>query len=129
MAEQKDHPGGMKRNQEECIKAYDIPLILNATVTEVHGFPHLTAVTLRHLDSGADEFIECDTLITAMGLDPDRSLAGPLEHCGAYPDWLHFCGNADFVHEIADSASAQGEKLGMSIARRIAAERNEDRDA
>ena len=119
MAEISDHLGGMKRNQEECIRAYDIPVVLNSTVTEVRGFPCLTGVTLHHLDSGDDEFIECDTLITALGLEPDRSLAESLVAEGGYPDWLHFCGNADFVHEIADSASAQGEKLGRNLACRI----------
>lgn len=119
MAEISDHLGGIKRNQEECIKAYDIPVILNSTVTEVYGSPHLTGVKLHHLDSGTDEIIECDTLITALGLEPDKSLAEGLEHEGAYPPWLHFCGNADHVHEIADSASAQGEKLGISIAMQL----------
>ncbi|MBQ6455709.1 MAG: FAD-dependent oxidoreductase [Mogibacterium sp.] len=125
MAEQKAEPGGMKRNQEECIKAYDIPVILNSTVTEVHGFPHLTGVTLRHLDSGTEELIECDTLITALGLEPDKSLAEGLKTSDGYPEWLHFCGNADFVHEIADSASAQGEKLGRSTAEHILVSRKE----
>ena len=119
MAELRDRLGGMKRNQDECIKAYDIPVMLNSTVTEVHGFPHLTGVTLHHFDSGTDESIECDTLISALGLDPDRSLAEGLMTADSYPDWLHFCGNADFVHEIADSASAQGEKLGKSLAERV----------
>ncbi len=128
MAEISDHLGGMKRNQEECIKAYDIPVILNSTVMEVHGFPHLTGVTLHHLDSGTDELIECDTLITALGLDPDRSLAEDLKKDDAYPAWLHFCGNADYVHEIADSASAQGEKLGRSIANNIVKRKKEVRD-
>jgi len=125
IAEISDHLGGMKRNQDECVKAYDIPVMLNSTVTEVHGFPHITGVTLHHLDSGLDEIIECDTLITALGLEPDRSLAEGLETPDGYPQWLHFCGNADFVHEIADSASAQGEKLGRSVAERIADNRKE----
>lgn len=125
IAEISDHLGGMKRNQEECILAYDIPVILNSTVTEVHGFPHLTGVTLHHTDSGADEYIECDTLITALGLEPDRFLAEELKTADGYPGWLHFCGNADFVHEIADSASAQGERLGTEVAERILTKRKE----
>ena len=119
MAEINDHLGGLKRNQEECIKAYGIPVSLNSTVAEIHGHPLLTGVTLRHLDSGEDEFIECDTLITALGLDPDRSLADGLKEDGAYPEWLHFCGNSDYVHEIADSASVQGERLGIELAESI----------
>ncbi|MBQ6440382.1 MAG: NAD(P)/FAD-dependent oxidoreductase [Mogibacterium sp.] len=125
MAEQNGHIGGMKRNQDECIRAYDIPVILNSTVTEVHGFPHITGVTLHHIDSGIDELIECDTLITALGLEPDKTLAEDLKTADGYPRWLHFCGNADFVHEIADSASAQGEKLGITVAGRILNKRKE----
>ena len=125
MAEQNDHIGGMKRNQEECIRAYDIPVLLNSTVTEIHGYPALTGVTLHHLDSGKNELIGCDTLITALGLEPDKSLAEGLETADGYPQWLHFCGNADFVHEIADSASAQGEKLGITVAGRILNKRKE----
>lgn len=117
MAEQRAELGGLKRNQEECIKAYDIPVMLRSTVTEIHGYPRLSGVTLRHLDIGEDELIGCDTLITALGLDPDRSLADPLRtDSGDWPEWLHFCGNADFVHEIADSASAQGDRLGSLAA-------------
>ena len=126
MAEISDHLGGMKRNQEECIKAYDIPVMLNSTVTEVHGYPRLTGVTVHHSDSGEDEFMKCDTLITALGLDPDKSLAENLITDTGYPDWLHFCGNADHVHEIADGASAQGEKLGKSVAEHILNSRKEE---
>jgi len=123
MAEISDHLGGLRRNQEECIKACDIPVSLNSTVTEIHGHPLLSGVTLHHFDTGVDEYIECDTLITALGLEPDRSLADGLRSENGYPAWLHFCGNADFVHEIADSASAQGEKLGKEIAERIREEK------
>ena len=123
MAEINDRPGGMKRNREECIEAYGIPVILRSTVTEIHGYPQLEGVTLHHFDTGNDSYVECDTLISALGLDPDRSLAADLEMKESYPEWLHFCGNADFVHDIADSASAQGEKLGRTIALRILKEK------
>ena len=116
MAEIRGQLGGMKRNQEECIQAYDIPVMLNSTVTEIHGSPRIKAVTVHHSDTGEDEYIECDTLITALGLQPDRSLAEGLETEAGYPGWLHFCGNADFVHEIADGASAQGDKTGSMAA-------------
>lgn len=119
MAEIRDHLGGMKRNQEECIKAYDIPVMLESTVTQIHGYPRLEGVSVHHLDNGKDEYVECDTLITALGLLPDRSLAEGLVNEDGYPEWLHFCGNADYVHEIADGASAQGEKLGHELAEKL----------
>ena len=119
MAEIGDHLGGMKRNQEECIKAFDIPVMLHSTVTRIHGYPRLEGVTVHHFDTGKDEYVECDTLITALGLLPDRSLAEGLVKEDGYPDWLHFCGNADYVHEIADGASVQGEKLGHELAQKL----------
>ena len=119
MAECRDKLGGMKRNQEECIAAYHIPVFLRSTVTAVHGFPRLNAVTLRHLNTGAEERIPCDTLITALGLIPDKTLADPLKTAAGYPDWLHFCGNADTVHSIVDSASAQGDALGARLAEEL----------
>ena len=125
MAECRDQLGGMKRNQEECIAAFHVPVYLRATVTAVHGFPRLQGVTLRHLDTGAEELIPCDTLITALGLIPDKSLADSLKTPAGYPDWLHFCGNADTVHSIVDGASAQGDALGDRLALSLLAEQKE----
>ena len=115
VAEQNDRPGGMRRNIRECIEAYHIPLVLRSTVTEIHGYPHLTGVTLRHLDSASEELLPCDTLITALGLIPETSLADPLKTDTGYPEWLHFAGNADFVHEIVDSVSTEAERLARSL--------------
>jgi NADPH-dependent 2,4-dienoyl-CoA reductase/sulfur reductase-like enzyme len=115
MAEINGSLGGMKRNHEECIEAYRIPVVFHATVTAVHGYPALTAVTIHHLDTGTDEIVPCDTLITALGLIPERSLADPLRENGTYPAWLHLCGNADHVHEIVDSVTAEGLRLGQAL--------------
>ncbi|MBR0374065.1 MAG: FAD-dependent oxidoreductase [Mogibacterium sp.] len=115
MAEIKGSLGGMKRNHEECIRAYHIPVIFHATVTAVHGYPALTAVTLHHLDTGADETVPCDTLITALGLIPETSLAEPLRSGDGYPAWLHLCGNADHIHEIVDSVTTEALRLGRSL--------------
>ena len=93
--------------------------MLYSTVTQIHGYPRLEGVTVHHLDTGKDEYVECDTLITALGLLPDRSLAEGLVKEDEYPEWLHFCGNADYVHEIADGASVQGEKLGHELAQKL----------
>lgn len=124
MAEISDRLGGMKRNQDECIKAYDIPIMLQTTITEIHGYPRLTGVTVHHFDTNKDEYLECETLISALGLVPDKALADGLMFTDAsgnkaYPERLHFCGNADYVHDIADSASAQGERLGRMLASKL----------
>lgn len=117
MAEMNDHIGGMKRNRKECIADYRIPVILRSTVTEVHGYPKLTAVTLRHLDTGEEEMVSCDALITALGLVPETSAADSLKSDQGFPDWLHLCGNAGYVHEIVDSVSMEGLRLGQMLGR------------
>ena len=115
MAEIKDQLGGMKRNHKECIEDYHIPVIFRSTVTKVHGYPRLTGVTLLHLDTGMEEVISCDTLITAMGLVPDTSIADSLKEDGEFPGWLHLCGNADHVHDIVDSITMEGLRLGRML--------------
>ena len=115
MAEMNDQLGGMKRNHKECIEDYHIPVILRSTVTKVHGYPRLTGVTLLHLDTGMEEVISCDTLITALGLVPETSIADHLKKNGEFPNWLHLCGNADYVHEIVDSITTSGLRLGRML--------------
>lgn len=117
MAEINDHPGGMKRNHIECIERYHIPVILRSTVTRVHGYPNITAVTLRHLDTGVEEILSCDTLITALGLVPELTAAESLKTEEGFPDWLHLCGNAEYVHEIVDRVTTDGLELGSLLGR------------
>ena len=98
--------GGMARNYRDCILAYHIPLVTRATVTEVHGEGRITGVTVTHLDTGAEELLPCDTLITAVGLVPERELLRPLGR--ELPPWVSLCGNCDYVHQIVDSVTTQG---------------------
>ncbi len=115
MVEQADRLGGLARNRRECVEAYHIPVLLRATVEQVHGAGRVSAVTVRHLDTGARETLECDTLITAVGLVPDRALCRGLESGGALPDWLHLAGNCAFVHDIVDSVTAEAMALGAEL--------------
>jgi len=121
----RDKLGGIKRNREECIEAFNIPVILNSTITEIHGYPELSSVTVSHLDSGQSELLLCDTLVAALGLVPDTELAQSLAKISTvgdtnvegnvYPEWLYFCGNADYVHEIVDSVTFEAEALADRI--------------
>ena len=120
MVEMKDHIGGLKRNRKECIEAYAIPVILRSTVTELHGYPRLTAVTVKQQDTGMQEDISCDMLITALGLVPDTSAADPVKGEEGYPDWLHLCGNAEYIHEIVDSVTREGLQSGRALGRSLA---------
>lgn len=109
VVEKADHYSGLPRNYHRCIEAYSIPLICSATVTEIFGEERIAGVTLTHLNTGAEEYIPCDTLITAVGLIPDQTLVHGIENS----DWLHFCGNCNRVHGIVDSAVTEASAVGI----------------
>ncbi len=100
--------GGMARNYHRCIEAFRIPILYRRTIREIHGMPRITGVTVENLDSGERELLPCDTLVTAIGLIPERELARGLGE----PSWLFYAGNCHHIHDIADSAAAEGEKVG-----------------
>ena len=114
--EQAGHYGGMARNYHRCLEAFSIPLRCRMTVREIHGEGRICGVTCEHLDSGLREYIACSTLVTALGLTPERELVRGLEG----KDWLSLAGNACEVFDIADSAVAQAERVGRSVGSALA---------
>ena len=113
--EQEAHFGGLARNYHRCIEAYRIPIRYRCTVREIHGMPRITGVTVEDLDSGERELLSCDTLITAVGLVPERELIRGLEEA----PWLSLAGNCSKVHDLADSAAAEGAKIGGQVGRQL----------
>lgn len=114
MVEQNGEPGGLARNRRDCLEAFHIPLILRSTVERIRGQGRISGVVVRHLDSGKQEELACDTLITALGLIPEREAALPLMTDGSVPPWLTLCGNCERVHSIVDAVTAQGESAGTA---------------
>ena len=106
VVEKEPQLGGLARNRRNCIEAYNIPVILNATVEQVLGSGRINGVIIRDLLSGECRRLDCDTLVTAVGLIPERELADNIGE----PQWLNFCGNCDHIHEIVDAATMQAEK-------------------
>ena len=113
--EQEAHFGGLARNYHRCIEAHHIPIRYRCTVREIHGMPRITGVTVEDLDSGERELLSCDTLITAVGLVPERELIHSLEEA----PWLSLAGNCSKVHDLADSAAAEGAKLGGQVGKQL----------
>ena len=62
--------------------------------------------------TGQRETVECDTLVTAIGLIPDRTLCRSLTEHGRLPDWLRLCGNCAYVHGMVDSVIQEASALG-----------------
>ena len=115
VVEQADRVGGIARNRRECLEAYDIPVLLRSTVDEILGTGRIRGVTVRDLDTGERREIACDTLITAVGLIPDRVLCRDVMDGGMLPGWIRLCGNCESVHDIVDSVTREAEALGASL--------------
>ena len=113
--EQEAYFGGLARNYHRCIEAYHISIFYRRTIREIHGMPRITGVTVEDLDSGKRELLPCDTLVTAVGLIPERELVRGLEE----EDWLSLAGNCSRVHDLADSAAAEGAAVGRDVGRAL----------
>ena len=57
---------------------------------------------------GGRELLPCDTLVTAIGLVPEPELVRGLGE----PKWLSYAGSCHRIHDMADSAAAEGETVG-----------------
>jgi thioredoxin reductase len=115
--EKEDRCGGLERNRLDCLEAYHIPLLTRTTITRIHGVGRIEGVTVLNLETGQDSFVSCDTLITSVGLIPERELAeGTAGDDGTLPYWLFLCGNACFVHDLVDDVTAEAMHVGREAA-------------
>lgn len=130
------YSGGLTRNIVQCLDDFQIPLLLNHTVTELHGEERLTGVTVAQVDEnlcpivGTKKYMECDTLLLSVGLIPENELAkaagvrlDPITG-GAVVDearetsvsGIFSCGNVLHVHDLVDFVSEEAEIAGKSAA-------------
>lgn len=104
MVEQKEHCGGMARNQK-CLTQHPIKLLCGDTIVQIHGYPQLSGCTTR---SGLH--LPCKTLLIAAGLQPEQEL---IAHLGN-PGWLHLCGNCHTVHPMVEAVIHEGNQAGFA---------------
>lgn len=134
--ELKRWPGGLRRNIAQCLEDYDIPLYLGHTVSKVHGKDRLEGVTVAPVDDHGipvekrGRFVECDTLLLAVGLIPENELSlmagidlcpitgGPLidERGQTTREGIFAAGNVVVVYDLADWVSEEGAKAGSNAA-------------
>jgi alkyl hydroperoxide reductase subunit AhpF len=108
-----DHLSGLVRNKIQCLDDFDIPLYLQHETLEIIGKDRVEAIRYRDNVTGKEQGIACDTLLFSVGLIPERDL---LMDAGIEPgNGFHVIGNADYVHDLADWVTKDGEKLGLSL--------------
>ncbi len=131
-----DHADGLARNVQQCLRDFDIPLLLNHTVTEVRGKNRVEQVVAmqtdakRNLIPGTEIVFDCDTLLLSIGLIPENELtrgAGiPLdrrtngavvyENCETEAPGVFACGNVLQVHDLVDFVTAESVRAGEAAA-------------
>ena len=130
------YPGGLTRNVVQCLQDFDIPLLLEHTVTSIHGKDRVKAVSIAKVNSnkepifGTEKLIPCDTLLLSVGLIPenelsslagveiDSSTGGPIvdERMRTSVEGIFACGNAVQINDLVDYVSYQGEIAGKNAA-------------
>ena len=71
--------GGLKRNIQQCLNDFNIPLKLKTTVTRVVGDTRVEGVYVAEVDGftpikETEHFVPCDCLILSVGLLPETDL-------------------------------------------------------
>lgn len=128
--------GGLIRNEVQCLVDFDIPCLLEHTVTEIRGGQRVEAVTIARVDKnlspipGSEKEIECDTLLVSAGLIPENELSklagveldpltgGPLvdEDRQTNISGIFAAGNVAHVHDLVDNVVYEGELAGSRAA-------------
>lgn len=130
------YANGLRRNVNNCLDGFGIPLHLSTTVTRVIGHDRVEAVEVSQVDEhlapipGTERIVPCDTLLLSVGLIPENelSVAAGVEldprTRGAVVDQslqtgvpgIFACGNVLHVHDLADNVTTESERAGVAAA-------------
>ena len=130
------YSSGLKRNIEQCLHDFDIPLYLSHTVTKIEGEKRVTGVVVSQVDKqrrpiqGTEKRFDCDTVLYSVGLIPENELAkeagveissktgGAIvnQHRETSVSGIFACGNVLQVHDLVDFVSEEAEIAGKSAA-------------
>jgi NADPH-dependent 2,4-dienoyl-CoA reductase/sulfur reductase-like enzyme len=128
--------GGLIRNEVQCLQDFQIPLLLEHTISEIHGRDRVEAVTVARVDRswnpipGTERVMQCDTVLVSAGLIPENELSriagikldlltgGPLINniMEASISGIFACGNVLHVNDLVDNVTREGEKAGLNAA-------------
>jgi NADPH-dependent 2,4-dienoyl-CoA reductase/sulfur reductase-like enzyme len=128
--------GGLIRNEVQCVHDFNIPLFLEHTVIDVIGIKRVEAVTIVKVNqnqepiSGTERTIECDTLLTSVGLIPENELSlkagveldpitgGPFvsESMETNIPGIFAGGNVVHVNDLVDNVTSESEIAGTCAA-------------
>ena len=129
------YSSGLKRNIEQCLNDFNIPLYLSHTITKIEGKDRVTGVEISKVDEnrmpivGTEIHFDCDTILFSVGLIPENELtkgAGVLlasdtkgavvnENRETSVKGIFACGNVLHVHDLVDFVSEEAELTGRAV--------------
>lgn len=117
----------------ECMTDFDIPILFNHQVVDIHGQERVEGITLVQLDSngkpvlGSEKTLGCDAILLSVALEPNNKLIRKAEIARTqgriYTDieGIFVCGNADYIHKdtrsILDDCKLAGDAASKYILR------------
>jgi len=130
------YSSGLTRNIVQCLDDYDIPLLLQHTVTNIYGNDRLEAVEVSEVNDkykaipGSEKKFDCDALLLSVGLLPeielpfaadivmDKRTRGPRvnESMETSIPGVFACGNVAHVHDLVDFVTIESQKAGSFAA-------------
>lgn len=129
------YPGGLTRNYIQCLRDFDIPLLLSHVVKEIRGRERVEKVVVAKVDEslrpieGTEFEIECDAVILAAGLVPNVSLLekigvpldpatrGPIvnDYLESLVPGIFVAGNALLINDLVDYVVEQGQEAANGV--------------
>ena len=124
-------PSGLPRNIAQCLRDFDIPLLLSHRCRKIIGRDRVEAAEVENMTTGEVMTFKCDTILFSVGLIPENEL---LKAMGAKLDpatggpgvdsslqctvsGVFAAGNSLHVHDLVDFASLEARRAGESAAR------------
>lgn len=127
---------GLNRNIVQCLQDFDIPLLLNHTITEIKGKTRVEGVIVSEVDKnrqpipGTEVSYDCDTVLLSVGLIPENELSRDLgagmdvhtkglvvnQAMETTIDGIFACGNVLHVHDLVDFVTEESQKAGKNAA-------------
>ena len=136
---------GLNRNIVQCLQDFDIPLLLNHTITDIRGKDRVEGVTVSEVDEnrqpiqGTEIFYDCDTILLSVGLIPENELTrkmgvtmDPQTKGAKVNQWMETniegvfaCGNVLHVHDLVDFVTEESQSAGQNAAKYVLGEKTE----
>jgi thioredoxin reductase len=125
---------GSEENYLNCLKSFDIPIILNHSIAGIRGKDRVESIVLKrnHCSEAvedADKSIECDTVLVTTALYPESELlrkAGVKVDDNGIPEvkdnyassveGIFCCGNILYFRDSGDELVSEGAEAGKRAA-------------